>query len=505
MNGDGLYLTTYECALAVVATSMKKARLSLDVLVVNSIIGGMLFTSGGMLHVMTQSECPQILQENPGIVHLLQGLLYPIGLFYVVIMGVDLFNSNILFFSVGVARGAVSILDLLISWIVSWWFNLVGNIFVCYIICHFSSISSSAAWIKGSVDILDQKLESTFVQTLLKAIAGNFFVCLAIYLQLMAKPIHVKFFMMMLPIFTFVSLGFTHSVADMFMIIIGLINGAHTTVATVAWKLFLPGALGNIIGGSFFSLVVPFYLHIVAVERDQKKLNLPRYDMRDQQPEINQDSRVVRAREEDEAEESEGQSEMGSVDVVEKHLDENRDRSDDSSLQSPSLVSQKRFTVRRSPSNVFPVYGMGSPGERERSIASGVTGDLHKDEPVVPDSDITGHRTSATFMGEQLLRTLSRTQSKRDIEAQNKPRDGNSSHISSLRRYSLARTPPNVAEGNSYFSRNASNGGPRLRPRRSSAAPSGVPPEAVVEHSEPLSNEGTSSFDVKAYDPADHV
>ncbi|KGK32416.1 hypothetical protein JL09_g6977, partial [Pichia kudriavzevii] len=33
----------------------------------------------------------------------------------------------------------------------------------------------------------------------------------------MVKPLHVKFLMIFLPIFTFVSMGFSHAVADMFM------------------------------------------------------------------------------------------------------------------------------------------------------------------------------------------------------------------------------------------------------------------------------------------------
>ncbi|OBA23658.1 putative formate transporter 1, partial [Metschnikowia bicuspidata var. bicuspidata NRRL YB-4993] len=366
---DGLYLTTHESALAVVATSMKKARLLLDTLIINSFIGGVFFTSGGMLHVMLYSDSPQLLDVNPGVLYLIQGLVFPIGLFFVVIMGVDLFNSNILFFSVGVARGAVSILDLIISWFVSWWLNLVGNIFVCYIICNFSSISSLPSWVTGSIAILNEKLEFNFVQTLIKSMAGNFFVCLAIYMQLMAKPIHVKLILMTLPIFVLVSLGFTHAVADMFLIIIGLINGAPTNVATVAWKLFLPGALGNIIGGAFFSLIVPFYLHIVAVERDQRKLRLPRYEMRDQQPEINQDSRVVRGRPEEESESTESDTGADDNDASIKSPRESGYISDGASIRSPSIMSRRKVLLRRSPSNVFPVYGMGPPREREQSIA----------------------------------------------------------------------------------------------------------------------------------------
>lgn len=409
--------------MAVVATAMKKARLLIDTLVINSFMGGVFFTAGGMLHVMIQAYTPGTFESNPGFIFLLQGCLYPIGLFYVVIMGVDLFNSNILFFSVGVARGAVSVVDLVISWMVSWWFNLVGTIFVCYIFCHYSAVTTHPLYVTASRDILETKMSYSFVETMIKAMAGNFFVCLAIYLQLMAKPLHVKFLMMLLPIFTFVSMGFTHSVADMYMIVIGLINGANVSVGDTAWKLFLPGVIGNIIGGSFFGLVVPWYLHLFVVERDQKLLNLPRYEVRDEQPELNQDSRVVRVPEHDEQEVF--------PDIKEENTDvsslssTSHNAPDHGLVRALSHVSTYHSTATRrptvkSPANVFPVYGMGSPAERERSIASG----RRTDDPDLASQYSTQtyeeERANADFIGQQIRRTLSRvaTRTKKDIEAQ---------------------------------------------------------------------------------------
>ncbi|CAI2018855.1 hypothetical protein SEUBUCD646_0H00520 [Saccharomyces eubayanus] len=294
MVDDSSYLTPHETALAVVATSMKKARLQLDTLVVNSILGGILFSSGSFLLVAMHSDDPGIVAQNPGLVNFITGVTFAIGLFYVVIMGADLFNSNILFFSVGVMRGAVTIYDLIISWLVSWLGNIAGSLFVSYLFGHLTGISSQELWMKGSKQIIEQKASFSFIQTFLKGIAGNFFVSLAIYLQLMAKPIHVKFIVMSLPIITFVSIGFTHVVADMSASFIAMLNGANVSVGEYIWKLLIPASLGNIVGGVFFSAVVPFYLHLVVVERDRKRLSLPEYEARDEQPELNMDSRVVR-------------------------------------------------------------------------------------------------------------------------------------------------------------------------------------------------------------------
>lgn len=415
---DESYLTTHEAALAVVATAMKKARLRLDTLVVNSFMGGILFTLGGMLHVLVQAMCPEMHASNPGLTQLIQGALYPIGLFYVVIMGVDLFNSNILFFSVALCRRAVGFTDLFVSWFVSWWFNLLGNIFVCYIFCHYSHISTTKLFVTGSQDILMQKAEFSFVETLIKGMAGNFFVCLAIYLQLMAKPLHVKFLMMALPIFTFVAMGFTHSVADMYMLVIGLINKAPISVGTVAWKIFLPGALGNMIGGSFFGVVIPWYLHIVVVERDQRQLNLPKFEVRDEQPELNQDSRVVR------------------VPTNEKVYDENfSDPGPEPQMylsltRTSSIATNMTARTRtRSPANVFPVYGMGPPLEREQSIASGRidTPDNISLQTAQSEQDPPA---SAEYIGDHLRRAFTRRQSRNDIESQ---RSNHSSRPPSLK------------------------------------------------------------------------
>ena len=49
------YLTTHETALAVVATAMKKARLRIDTLALSSLMGGILFSTGGMLYVLVES------------------------------------------------------------------------------------------------------------------------------------------------------------------------------------------------------------------------------------------------------------------------------------------------------------------------------------------------------------------------------------------------------------------------------------------------------------------
>lgn len=459
MTDETLYISTHEAALALVATSMKKARLRIDSLVVNSLMGGCIFTTGGMLHVLLQSHLGPLFQSNPGLLELLQGLFYPIGLFYVVILGCELFNSNILFFSVGLIRGAVSIVDVAISLFVSWWLNLVANIFVCYVICYYSDVFGTESVVQGSRYLVEHKAAFSFIQTFIKGIAGNFFVSMAIYLQIMAKPLHVRFFLMLLPVFTFVSIGFNHSVADMFIVVMGSINGANVSVATLAWKVLLPGALGNIIGGSFFGIVIPWYSHIYLVEIDRKLLNLPEYDLRDEQPEINTDSRVVKSKSPDYGDFEEIPEKLQDTfrekDSVAKKVNPESLKSSDNnsfSIVPPRGIydepverrvnsmartmtnrsTRSRARSIRSPKNVFPVYGMGDPLARERSIASG-----YEDREIFNEDDEDQENGTAEYVGSRIRNYIVRgllNKPPQDLEKNSRP---SSPNTKKMRQYSF--------------------------------------------------------------------
>ncbi|CDO96514.1 unnamed protein product [Kluyveromyces dobzhanskii CBS 2104] len=425
MVDDSYYITPHETALAVVATSMKKARLRFDTLVINSLMGGILFCAGGLLYVVARAENPLLFEQNPGMTNFLGAFTFSIGLFYVIINGADLFNSNVLFFSVGILRGAVSIYDLLVSWTISWLGNIAGTLFVCYVICHLSGATTSELIVAGSISVAEGKAKASFIETFIKGVAGNFYVCLAVYLQLMCKPIHVKYIVMTVPIFTFVALGFTHVVADMSMLMVGMLNGANVSVGTYIWKLLIPGTLGNIVGGSFFGAVIPYYLHLRVVERDRKQLSLPEFEARDEQPELNMDSRVVRVDPKETAE-VEDDTDMDSDDekyglLSEKqsytstdpsannnqvlpyrgnpqnsdetgsqvipYEDVQHDQRDLSRVNTTATMGSLRShgSRLRSPPGVFPVRGMGKPLTRERTIVDSLySSDSHQSNKKPP-------------------------------------------------------------------------------------------------------------------------
>jgi formate transporter len=52
------------------------------------------------------------------------------------------------------------------------------------------------------------------------------------------------------PISAFVALGLDHSVANMFLIPLGMLRGADITIAQMLLKNLIPVTLGNIVGGA---------------------------------------------------------------------------------------------------------------------------------------------------------------------------------------------------------------------------------------------------------------
>lgn len=430
MVDDTYYITPHEAALAVVATAMKKSRLPFHILVINSIIAGFLFSSGSMLYIVCESQGYQMRENGFSMfVVLAQGMVYSIGLFYVVICGMELFNSNILYFSTGVMRGAVTLMDLFISWFVSFWANLGSTVFVMYLFGHVSKVFQHSPFVEGTIAIGVDKNSYSFMETFLKGVTGNFYVCLAIYLQIMVKPIHVKFLMMFLPVFTFVACGFTHVVADMGLVPAAIFNNCGYGFGHYFWKIMLPGALGNMVGGSFFGIVIPWYLHLVVIEQDMKKLNLPAYEERDEQPGLNMDSRVVRVPTTVSSDETSS--------IVEFKPDDEHDITRVGTRNSMASGVSYGGSLRRvrtsghtgairSPKGVFPVVDMGPPLEREKTIASAYQpeaniddfmDDAEQDENSVDDLSIMSngepkenpYNPQDDKVGDKLMRAITRS------------------------------------------------------------------------------------------------
>jgi len=104
---------------------------------------------------------------------------------------------------------------------------------------------------RTAVAIASAKVELPFVEAFLRGLLCNALVCLAVWLCVAAHSVSGKILAILFPISAFVALGFEHSVANMYFIPLGMLEGGPVTVADLANNL-VPVTLGNIAGGSAF-------------------------------------------------------------------------------------------------------------------------------------------------------------------------------------------------------------------------------------------------------------
>jgi formate transporter len=75
--------------------------------------------------------------------------------------------------------------------------------------------------------------------------------------QIVGLTLNSSFVAVWFPISAFVALGLDHSVANMFIIPLGMLRGADITIADFFMKNLIPVTLGNIVGGAL-CVMAPF-------------------------------------------------------------------------------------------------------------------------------------------------------------------------------------------------------------------------------------------------------
>lgn len=209
--------------------------------------------------------------SNPSLAKLLSGIIFPIGLFLVILLQTELFTGNSLLV-VPVLDKKVKIKQLLKNWLIVFIGNLVGAIIVAIII-YYSGILNSSNNLLGTAftKIAIAKCSLTFIKAFLLGFLCNILVCIAVYLSCNKESTIDKVICIFLPIGLFIILSLEHSIANMYYLAIGLltktnplfIEGLDVSVISFKNAIFnnlLPVTLGNIIGGSLFGLTM-YYIN----------------------------------------------------------------------------------------------------------------------------------------------------------------------------------------------------------------------------------------------------
>eukprot|EP00300_Choanocystis_sp_HF-7_P014319 c18646_g1_i3.p1 GENE.c18646_g1_i3~~c18646_g1_i3.p1 ORF type:complete len:354 (+),score=86.93 c18646_g1_i3:72-1133(+) len=199
--------------------------------------------------------------SNPGLPKLMFGAVFPVALFLIIISGAELFTGNCMFLTVALAQKKITLLKLLRSWGMSFIGNFAGCLFVAYFLAYLTRFFRVDPYHKFLVHLTEVKCSLPFEVAFFRAVGCNWLVCLAIFFGMCGDLLIDKVIALWWPIFAFAMIGFEHCVANMFVISLGLMEGADATVGDFIGKNLVPVVLGNIVGGAIFVGLLEWFVY----------------------------------------------------------------------------------------------------------------------------------------------------------------------------------------------------------------------------------------------------
>ena len=243
------YFTPTEAADAFSQAAIHKSKRSFPAFALMAIMGGAFIAFGGLLTVMVAGGMPGVAVANPGLVKLMAGALFPVGLIMVAVTGVDLFTSDCAGFTFPLMRKELTPGRVVALLVVSYLFNFIGTQGIAYLLSANLGMFDSAPWQSYLHNLSEAKVNQAFMPVFVKGIGANWLVCLGMFMGYAAKDIAGKAIGIWIPVMLFVTLGYEHSIANMFFIPAAIYSGAEITWGAFLLQNLLPATLGNIVGG----------------------------------------------------------------------------------------------------------------------------------------------------------------------------------------------------------------------------------------------------------------
>lgn len=261
-----------EIAEKIETIGVAKTRLPFLSMIMLGILAGVFIGLGAMYYVVVISD-PTL---GFGLSRLLGGLVFSLGLIMVIIAGAELFTGNNLLVMAWADR-KIPFRAVVKNWIVVCLANFVGAAglaVLVYLSRHTDMNGGSVG--EAYMRIAAAKCNLTFQQAFFSGMLCNILVCLAVWMSQAGRSVSDKMLVIIFPVSAFVAAGFEHSIANMYLIPVGLLvqweSATSTSSAAISWIGFMqnlvPVILGNLAGGSGF--VALFYYFIYGRDRNTR-------------------------------------------------------------------------------------------------------------------------------------------------------------------------------------------------------------------------------------------
>jgi formate/nitrite transporter len=215
-----------------------------------------------------------------GVVRLLTGLAFTLGLIMVVVAGAELFTGNNMLI-MAFLSGKVTVGKLLRNWLLVYIGNFVGALLTAYLM-FLSRQYTFGNGVTGltMLNIGEAKTNLGFLQAVVLGMGCNALVCMAVWMCYSARSTIDKILAVVAPITAFVAVGFEHSVANMYFIPVALFvkylgsplyynqiqktpaDFPNLTLSNFLLANLLPVTIGNIIGGTIMVGVMYWLIYL---------------------------------------------------------------------------------------------------------------------------------------------------------------------------------------------------------------------------------------------------
>ncbi len=262
-----------EIAQRAEAAGVKKAALDTLSMFALAVLAGVFIALGAVFSTTVVAGASGVLPY--GVVRLLAGLVFCLGLILVVIGGAELFTGNNLIVMAW-ASGKISLLALLRNWVIVYAGNFAGALMTAGLAFLTRQYTFGGGVVgQTALTIANGKVHLDFVQAIVLGMLCNGLVCLAVWLTLGARTTTDKILAIIFPITAFVAMGYEHSIANMYFIPAGLLIKQFDPTFTAGVNLelsnltiggfaanLIPVTIGNIIGGGLMVAAIYWFIYL---------------------------------------------------------------------------------------------------------------------------------------------------------------------------------------------------------------------------------------------------
>lgn len=224
-----------------------------------------------------------------GLTKTVGGVAFSVGLALVIFTGADLFTSATMTL-VPLVRRRISVSEWSIHWLVVYVGNFVGALAAAAIVFFSATYEQGhGQWGAVVLQLVSGKVTHSWLEAFLLGIMANLCVCLAVFMATGAKSGVHKMLAVVGPIALFVATGFEHSVANMFLIPLGILIAGHGSgefwasdavmqagygpditetinVSNFLIENLIPVTVGNIVGGGVLVGLAYSFIYLRSAE-----------------------------------------------------------------------------------------------------------------------------------------------------------------------------------------------------------------------------------------------